>query len=63
MTPAWCGFVAQVLVGAVVGCRLNSRVLGEFKKVLAPGGVAVLAIVGAGLGLGALFTALDVAAP
>lgn len=63
VTPSWWGFVAQVLVGAVVGCRLNSKNLGEFRTVMAPGSVAVVVIVGAGLGLGALFLVLDIAGP
>jgi uncharacterized protein len=52
--PPWCVFVAQVLVGSTVGARLGPTVLGEFRSVMTPGLVAVLATVVAGVGLGLL---------
>ena len=50
--PSWLVFVAQILVGSTVGARLGPTVLREFRQVLAPGTVAVLATVAAGIGLG-----------
>jgi membrane AbrB-like protein len=50
--PAWALFVAQVLVGSTVGARLGPTVLQEFRVIVVPGVVAVLATVVAGIGLG-----------
>jgi membrane AbrB-like protein len=50
--PAWVVFVAQVLVGSTVGARLGPTVLQEFRQVVVPGVVAVVATVVAGIGLG-----------
>ncbi len=50
--PAWAVFVAQVLVGSTVGARLGPTVLKEFRLVVVPGLVAVVATVVAGIGLG-----------
>ena len=50
--PAWGVFIAQVLVGSTVGARLGPTVLQEFRLVLVPGVVAVVATVVAGIGLG-----------
>lgn len=50
--PAWLIFVAQVLVGSTLGARLGPTALREFRNVMAPGTVAVLATVAAGIGLG-----------
>jgi membrane AbrB-like protein len=50
--PAWAVFVAQVLVGSTVGARLGPTVLQEFRLVVVPGVVAVVATVVAGIGLG-----------
>jgi hypothetical protein len=50
--PAWLIFVAQVLVGSTLGARLGPTALREFRDVMAPGMVAVLATVAAGIGLG-----------
>lgn len=50
--PTWLVFVAQVLVGSVVGARLGPTVLSEFRQVMAPGLVAVVVTVAAGIGLG-----------
>jgi uncharacterized protein len=50
--PSWCVFVAQVLVGSTLGASLGPGVLGEFREVMAPGLVAVLVTVIAGVGLG-----------
>jgi uncharacterized protein len=50
--PAWLIFVAQVLVGSTLGARLGPTALREFRTVMAPGTVAVLATVAAGIGLG-----------
>ncbi|MGH3367257.1 MAG: AbrB family transcriptional regulator [Nocardioidaceae bacterium] len=52
--PSWCVFVAQILVGSAVGARLGPRVLTEFRTVMAPGLLAVLVTVAAGIGLGLL---------
>ena len=56
--PGW-GLGAQILVGTAVGSRVGRTVLRDFRAVLVPGTVAVVAIVGTGLGLGAAFTRLD----
>jgi uncharacterized membrane protein AbrB (regulator of aidB expression) len=50
--PAWLIFVAQVLVGSTLGARLGPTALREFRDVMAPGMVAVLATVLAGIALG-----------
>jgi tricarballylate dehydrogenase len=50
--PSWSVFVAQVLVGSAVGARLGPTVLSEFRHVLAPGVLAVLVTVAAGMALG-----------
>ena len=50
--PAWTLFIAQVLVGSTVGARLGPTVLQEFRLVVVPGVVAVVATVVAGIGLG-----------
>ena len=50
--PAWLIFVAQVLVGSTLGARLGPTALREFREVMAPGMVAVLVTVLAGIGLG-----------
>jgi len=50
--PAWAVFVAQVLVGSTVGARLGPTVLKEFRMIVVPGVVAVVATVVAGIGLG-----------
>ena len=50
--PAWAVFIAQVLVGSTVGARLGPTVLQEFRLVVVPGVVAVVATVVAGIGLG-----------
>ena len=50
--PAWLIFVAQVLVGSTLGARLGPTALREFRDVMAPGMVAVLVTVAAGIGLG-----------
>ncbi|MQA10371.1 MAG: AbrB family transcriptional regulator [Pseudonocardiaceae bacterium] len=50
--PWWWSFGAQVLIGTVVGAKLGPAVLRDFRLVLLPGTVAVLAIVAAGVGLG-----------
>jgi uncharacterized protein len=50
--PAWLIFVAQVLVGSTLGARLGPTALRDFREVMAPGTVAVLATVAAGIGLG-----------
>lgn len=50
--PSWCVFVAQVLVGSAVGASVGPTVLREFRVVMAPGLVAVVVTVGAGIGLG-----------
>lgn len=50
--PPWAVFIAQVLVGSTVGARLGPTVLREFRLVIVPGVVAVLATVVAGIGLG-----------
>ena len=50
--PSWLVFGAQVLVGSTLGARLGPTVLREFRAVMAPGMVAVLATVAAGIGLG-----------
>jgi membrane AbrB-like protein len=50
--PTWVVFVAQVLVGSTVGARLGPTVLQEFRQVVVPGVVAVLATVVVGIGLG-----------
>jgi uncharacterized protein len=50
--PIWLVFVAQVLVGSTLGARLGPTALREFRDVMAPGIVAVLVTVAAGIGLG-----------
>jgi uncharacterized protein len=50
--PAWLIFVAQVLVGSTLGARIGPTALREFRDVMAPGMVAVLATVLAGIALG-----------
>ena len=50
--PGWAVFAAQVLVGSTVGARLGPTVLQEFRLVVVPGVVAVVATVVAGIGLG-----------
>jgi membrane AbrB-like protein len=50
--PSGLVFAAQVLVGCTLGARLGPTALREFRAVLAPGVVAVLATVGAGIALG-----------
>jgi uncharacterized protein len=50
--PSWVVFVAQVLVGSTLGARLGPTALREFREVMAPGVVAVLATVVVGIGLG-----------
>jgi uncharacterized protein len=50
--PVWLIFIAQVLVGSTLGARLGRTALREFRDVMAPGMVAVLATVAAGIGLG-----------
>lgn len=50
--PSWALFVAQVLVGSTVGARLGPTVLQEFRVIIVPGMVAVVATVVAGIGLG-----------
>jgi uncharacterized protein len=50
--PSGMVFVAQVLVGCSLGARLGPTALREFRTVMAPGAVAVLATVAAGVGLG-----------
>ncbi len=50
--PSGLVFAAQVLVGSTLGARLGPTVLREFRAVMAPGTVAVLATVAAGIGLG-----------
>jgi uncharacterized protein len=50
--PSGLVFVAQVLVGCTLGARLGPTALREFRAVLAPGVVAVLATVAAGIALG-----------
>jgi uncharacterized protein len=50
--PGWLVLVAQVLVGSTLGARLGPTVLREFREVVAPGTVAVLVTVAAGIGLG-----------
>jgi len=50
--PASAVFIAQVLVGSTVGARLGPTVLQEFRLVVVPGVVAVVATVVAGIGLG-----------
>jgi membrane AbrB-like protein len=52
--PSWAVFVAQVLVGSTVGARLGPTVLQEFRQVMVPGVLAVVATVVAGVGLGVL---------
>jgi uncharacterized protein len=55
--PAWCVFVAQVLVGSTVGARLGPTVLSEFRSVMVPGLVTVLVTVTVGVGLGVVLWA------
>jgi membrane AbrB-like protein len=50
--PSGLVFAAQVLVGCTLGARLGPTALREFRAVLAPGVVAVLATVAAGIALG-----------
>jgi membrane AbrB-like protein len=50
--PAWAVFAAQVLVGSTVGARIGPTVLKEFRLIVVPGVVAVVATVVAGMGLG-----------
>jgi membrane AbrB-like protein len=50
--PAWWGVVAQVVVGSVVGSRVNRGVLDGLLASLAPSALAVIAIIGTGIGLG-----------
>jgi uncharacterized protein len=50
--PSWLVFGAQVLVGSTLGARLGPGVLREFRAVMAPGMVSVVATVAAGIGLG-----------
>lgn len=57
--PSWCVFVAQILVGSAVGARLGPMVLTEFKAVMAPGLLVVLATVAAGIGLGLLLWSIQ----
>jgi uncharacterized protein len=55
--PSGLVFVAQVLVGCSLGARLGPTALREFRTVMAPGAVAVVATVVVGIGLGlALWT-------
>lgn len=54
--PRWWTLAAQVAVGIAVGSRLGPTVLRDFRAVLLPGALAVVAIIAAGVGLGlALF--------
>lgn len=55
--PAWWSILGQVLVGAVVGSTIARGVFREFGKVLLPGSLAVVTIVGVGVACGFGITA------
>lgn len=50
--PRWWTLAAQIAVGIAVGSRLGPTVLRDFRAVLLPGMLAVVAIIAAGVGLG-----------
>lgn len=50
--PAWCVFLAQVLIGSVVGASLGPSVLRDFRQIMVPGLATVIVTVTVGVGLG-----------
>ncbi|MGH3384161.1 MAG: AbrB family transcriptional regulator [Nocardioidaceae bacterium] len=63
VAPGWWSVLAQVLVGTAVGATVAPNLLREFRSVLVPGAVAVLAIVGIGVGCGLAIGALHLLDP
>ncbi len=61
--PTWWSTTAQVLVGAAVGSAVTPGIFHDFRMILAPGAVAVLAIIGTGLGFGLVIAGLGLADP
>lgn len=57
--PPWCVFIAQVLVGSVVGAGLGPSVLRDFRRILVPGLVTVLITIAMGVGLGLAIWSTD----
>jgi membrane AbrB-like protein len=51
--PDWLGVTAQVIVGTVVGSRINGHIVQDFFSTFGPSATAVLVMLLAGLGLGA----------
>lgn len=50
--PGWWSLLGQLLVGAVVGSTIVRGLFREFNRVLLPGTLAVVSIIGLGIALG-----------
>lgn len=59
--PRWWSITAQVLVGAAVGSAVTPGILRDFRMILAPGTLAVVSIIGAGIGFGLVIAELGLA--
>lgn len=56
--PAWMPLVAQLLIGAAIGASIGPQVLRDFLRFFAPGLLAVISALGAGVVFGWSFAAL-----
>lgn len=63
VVPMWWALAGQALVGVAVGSAISPNVLQEFRKVVAPGALAVVTIVALGLGGGAAIAATGLLEP
>ncbi|GFZ90575.1 AbrB family transcriptional regulator [Nesterenkonia alkaliphila] len=61
--PGVVALLAQLVIGAAIGASIGPEIFRHFARIVAPGTLAVVVVLGAGLAFGWLFAALGLLEP